>query len=466
MIAGIKFRGAWTLILLFAVTSGVCGQSTAPALRRILVVPPPQADPAVQKWIDTQREANVKKPQHGGLFTMFSNQKPAPASAKASPTKKKSGKQAPEPEVTDRQLSSLSNTLLFDRLSQRLRTRFHLNVPTEAEVKAGGASLHLADAGSASPEMLNRLAKALDCDAILIARVNEADQREGSARALTLHGTVQVLLPETSGQAPAPSTGRRRTRRMRSSVPPSVFHILGTASAGRVLFHNEYRRTMTQLAFDAAEHAAAAAAHSFWTGEISPFTVMGERLALLPVPAPAQADALLFTPEGRRVSSAAVRDLPTDMSTQFRPDITPFRGTAVVDAESVRRILAEEGMSAEGLWRQDQPDVLRVQALARRLGCTYVLMAHITEIELQTGVPDVAEAFSTREARAEAFGAMIRVADGAILWQDRATATMTLHPTADRKPASIDRQAVEDAEHFALSDLNRRFSAYRARFED
>ena len=177
-------------------------------------------------------------------------------------------------------------------------------------------------------------------------------------------------------------------------------------------------------------------------------------------------DALLFTPEGRHVAAAAVRDLPTDLSGQFEPDIAPLDGKEVIPVERSRAMLKQEGITVEALWRQDQPEAARVQTLGQRLQVSYVLMAHITAVELQTGTPDAGQEFATREARAEAVGALVRIADGVVLWQDHATATMTLHPAGDRKAASVDKQAVEQAEHFALMELQRHFRAYRAHFEN
>ncbi len=460
----IQTGGILALLLYSALVAG--GQEASPRLRRVLVLPPPRPDAATQKWIAGEREA-AKKPKRGGLFSIFASQKPAAKPDKTkTPAKKKSEKPEIAEEATPHQLRALCETLLYEDLTERLRTHLHLTVPTEAEVRTAAESLHLAEKDFPEPETLRRLAAALNCEAVLEPRQTALERREGTERALTLRGTVRFLSRASGEQDRTPVGRKGRTRPGPPAALPALFPFFGIASAGRVLFHDGYRRTPVQLAFEAAQQAAAVAAHTFWTGETGPFTTEGERVALLPIPAPTQADALLFTPEGRRVAPAAVRGLPADVTTRFQPYLAPLGGKDIVGAEAVRRMLASEKRNVEDLWRQDQPELARVQALGQRLDVGYVLMAHITEIELETGVPNAAQTLSTREARAEAVGALIRVRDGAVLWQDRATATMTLHPTGDSKSVSIDRQAVEDAEHFALSDLQRRFRAYRAHFEN
>ncbi len=422
----------------------------------------------MQKWIVTERAAALQGPRKGGLFGLFATHKSGPKTTKGEPGKKKAPGEKPVSvhEATPAQLNALCEALLYDDLAERLRTQRHLVLPTEAEVRAALTTLHLTDASLQSAEAARRLGRALDCDAVLIPKLTHLERNEGATRSVTLRGTMQFVLIAPAALPDESPPGKRRKRRLTLPALPPTFPFFGTAVTGHVLFKESYRRTAVQLATEAAQQAAAVAAHTFWTGEIAPFAQAEERVALLPVPAPTDADALLFTQEGRRVASAAVRDLPADLATQFQPDIAPLGGKDVVPVERSRAMLKREGITVDALWRQDQPETARVQALGKRLEVSYVLMAHITAVELQTGTPDAAQAFATREARAEAVGALIRVADGVVLWQDLATATMTLRPTGDNKTHSIDREAVQEAEHFALTALQRRFRAYRARFEN
>jgi hypothetical protein len=67
-------------------------------------------------------------------------------------------------------------------------------------------------------------------------------------------------------------------------------------------------------------------------------------------------------------------------------------------------------------------------------------------------------------ATAEAIGALVRVSDGAILWNERTTATMTAGKPGPQ-PESVRRRVAVDAVRFSLVQLERRFRQYRLRFE-
>ncbi len=453
---------------LLAVTSVTQAQEKAPALRRVMILPPSIPDAAMQKWIATATAAAVPGPRSKGFFGLFSSKKPASLGTptEIGPKKKAGAKPTPQPEATPDQLRALCETLFYTDLAASLRTKRHLILPTETEVRNAMATLHLTPASLQNSEMARRLGRELDCDAVLLPAWTHLERSEGLTRSLTLRGTLHFVLLDPTERMDAPSSGKRRKRHASTPSLPSMFAFMGTAATGYNAFQEGYRRTTVQLALEAVQQAAASASHTLWTGEVTPFALAEERLALLPVPAPAEADALLFTPDGRRVATAAVRHLSADLTSQFRPEIAPLSGKEVVPPERARELLLQEGITVQALWRQDQPEVARVQALGAQLRVSYVLMANITAIELQTGTPDPGQAFATREARAEAVGALVRVSDGVILWQDHATATMTLNPTGDHKPASIDQQAVAQAEHFALTALQGRFRTYRNHFEN
>lgn len=459
-----------SLLCLLTAATATRAQETPPptALRRVVLLPPPVQDAALQKWVTAERAAIAQDVRKGGLLGFFFGRKSAPKPAQTDPKtpKSRSGKPLPLPEATPGQLHALCESLLYDDLAATLRTKRHLDLPTETEVRAALMTLHLTPAALQSNGAAQRLGRALDCDAVLLPELTHLERNEGATRSMTLRGTMRLVRLDSAERSNQSAPGRRRKRERTAPALPVAFPFFGTAVTGHVLFKESYRRTPVQLVADAAQQAAAVAAHTFWTGEIAPFARATERVALLPVPSPTDADALLFTPQGRRVATAAVRDLPADLAAQFQPDIAPLSGKEIVPVEQSRAALRQEGITVAALWRQDQPEAARVQALGARLEVSYVLMAHITAVELQTGTADAGETFATREARAEAVGALVRVADGVVLWQEHATATMTLHPKGDDKTHSIDRQAVQEAEHYALTELQRRFRAYRARFEN
>lgn len=456
------------VLCLLAAAGAVSAQETPslPALRRVLLLPPPPPSAETQSWIAAQRVAESQEPHRGGLFGLFKGKRPAAASpqTETNAIKGSHGKPVPPPEATPEQLQAWCETCLYTDLSLRLRTKQHLTLPTEAEVQTALSSLQFSPASLHEEAALRRLGRALDCDAVLTPTLTHIEQNEGARRSITMRGTLRCLVLASGERTALPTGGKRR----KQSLPALAgdFPFFGTESAGHIAFQNGYTRTAVQLAAEAARQAAAVMTHTLRTGEITPFARAEERIALLPVPAPPVADALLFTPDGRRVAKAAVRDLPQDLADQFQPDVEPFRGKEVVPVERARAELKEERITTEALWRQDQPEAARVQTLGARLDVSYVLMAHITAAELQTGTPEPGQTFATREARAEAVGALVRVSDGMVLWQDHTSATLTLHPTARDRPQSIDKTAVLQAEHYALTALQRRFREYRDHFEN
>jgi hypothetical protein len=464
--ARLKMAAASLLgLLALATASGAQERPVQPPLRRVLLLPPAAPGAGVQAWIASERAAIAQTSRRGGLLGLFSR-RPAPP---GDPTGKKTGggKPAPRPEATPEQLHAWCETLFYADLATRLRTKRHLDLPLEAEVRAALTALHMTPAALRTDSGLRRLGRELECDAVLVADLPAPVLTEGTMRTVTLRGTLRLVRLDSS-ERPEEAVARGKSRRGSASplVPATGLPFFGTEAAAHGMFLDGYSRTSVQLAVEAAQQAAALAAHALGTGEIAPFARPNERVALLPVPAPMEADALLFTTTGRRIAPAAVRNLPADLGSQFKPELSPLSGDEIVPVERSRAMLKQEGITAEALWRQDQPEVVRVQALGARLNVTYVLLAHITSVELQTGAPEAGQTFAMREARAEAVGALVRVSDGAVLWQDHATATMTLRPTEKNKTVSVDKHVVEQAEHFALIGLQRRFYDYRVHFEN
>jgi hypothetical protein len=274
--------------------------------------------------------------------------------------------------------------------------------------------------------------------------------------------------------------------------------VAGAASTGRVWFHHIYVKTKPELVDEAARQAAALAAHTLTTGEIGPLMRFGERVAILPVSAPTVADKLVFTAQGRKVLPAAVHDLPADVSEKFAPDLLPlFPDSILRPAGAMLRQIPP----ATALWTgEDTPNTNALRVLGRQLRVDYLLLARVTSLELSVGPPDPTRGTQAipnqkpevapeetkqnraanvlllegtaqqpvweREARAEAVGALVRVEDGVVVWQHRATATMTARSPVGGAEGAADKQVMADAVRFALVELQRLFWDYRARFEN
>ena len=67
-------------------------------------------------------------------------------------------------------------------------------------------------------------------------------------------------------------------------------------------------------------------------------------------------------------------------------------------------------------------------------------------------------------ASAEAIGALVRVSDGAVLWNEQTRATMT-EQAGNARLDKARRHMAADAVRFALLQLERRFRQYRLRFQ-
>ncbi|HLV79858.1 MAG TPA: hypothetical protein VKT32_06225 [Chthonomonadaceae bacterium] len=450
--------------------------ATPPALRQVALLAPAPAESAeVLRLLQTARKARGKRQSLSGLFA------PAPEG------KREDARQALQGAL----LRDLEEALFCDALARQLRERLDIRVTPESQTQAALAALRLTPAQAAQPEGARALCARLGCDAVLAPQVIRVSVREEKTRDLAFWVAVQMVGPRLSEDLAVRRAGTRSRRRSRREEPglaaPSEIIAAGAASSGRALFRMGYARTRLNLADQAARQAAARAAHTLETGEAGPLMQPQDRIALAPVPAPPQADQLLFTPQGRRVLPGVVRGLPPDVSSRFTPDLLPLFGKAVIALEETRRAMTRLGLAPAALWAQEeQPEKARAQALGRQLGVDYLLLAHVTDIEMEAGTADpqaghpagpgggrlAGSALESarpmareRVARAEAAGALVRVADGAVLWSDRAAESMTVRPEDSLTAGLSDRQVAEDAVHFALLELQRRFRRYRARFE-
>jgi hypothetical protein len=426
----------------------------------VLLLPSPESDdPQVQQWIAAERALRGKR---------------RPRNEPDFPT--------PEP----KRLRAVAEVFFADWLTLSLRNRLRLSVVAEEELRAALRELNLTAEEAARRPGAERLCARLDCDALLLPRLERVAVQETATRDVGLWMEVQIayLRPEVARSL---ATGDdKRPPDFSIVAQRAVFPVSGAASIRRLLLQEGYVLPAIPLLEIAARRAADAAAHTLRTGEISPLAVPGVRLALSSVPSPTRADKLLFTPQGRRLITDAVTGLPADVSRHFRPDLLPLFLDDTPSGAAFGRALGQQGRAVEALWTPDgQPDIAVLQALAQPLRADYFLLARVTDISLEEGpvespntqpaAPETPQIETS--ARAGAVGALVRVFDGAILWRERATATMTGRRSAS--PAviqnsksslpdltvSVERKLCEDAARFALLQLQREWRQYRLRFE-
>ena len=152
------------------------------------------------------------------------------------------------------------------------------------------------------------------------------------------------------------------------------------------------------------------------------------------------------------------------------PDLAPLPDAAILPQYKMRKALAGQGLPITALWtREDEPQIERARSAARKIGADYVLMATVSDLDVDAGLEADAKTMTwLAEGRAEAVGALLRVSDGAILWRDRAAVTLPSRMDRSRSFSTLrqEQTVARDAAKFALLDLQRRFHRYIARFEN
>ncbi|HLK56622.1 MAG TPA: hypothetical protein VKU00_08660 [Chthonomonadaceae bacterium] len=486
-------------------------EPATPLIQRVVLLTPPPAlasDPIVQRVLIHERTEREKAHRKAGSFVLRLPSTLGKPSAPTAPAPKPSAappktKQAPPGEdVSAAQLQAITDALLADAMREHLH-RLKIAVVPDTEVNAALKGLHMALAEALRPEGAEKLRAQLHADAVLTLSPARIEVEERQSRTLVLWVTVRVPTLRTPQHAfPPLTTPEGASREKEPLTPLTEFAVAGFATANHAFLKSTFARTPPSLAQSATEEAAASAVHALRSGSAPAFPLEGALVALVPVASPTQADQLLFAPDGRKVLQGAVRNLPADVSERFRPDFLPLFPEAVRDAGVTRQALQALHLTPAALWAKEQsPARDQVQAVGRRLGVGYVLMARVTDIEVDTGPtperneqPFVSSSHRQREdtapqpqsvgrppsspgsvrlapaptppwerqGTAEVVGVLIRVRDGAVLWQDRATATMSSRHKVigEAEAQAANRQAAEDATRFALLQLQRQFRAY------
>lgn len=402
--------------------------------------------------------------------------------------------------VPPEQRVTLAQALLADSLMERLSDRLGLVVVSENETNQALQALHWTPKQAMQPDNARRLCARLNCQAILMPRVTACTIHEGATRDAAVFADIRIVTsaalenkqtkstnPEKTGavennavkriQVPARNTWQSAPST--DSVPimthwPAQIEAAGTALADRVLFHKQYQKPQGDLIRDAAQQTVNLLLHALRMGEQAPFMRANDRIAVTPVLMPGGADKLIFTATGRRVAPSPLTDIHAEISALFLPDLQPIAPDRIITEDNVRSALVGRGMKEASLWAgEDQPALARVQTLGHSLHVEYVLLTRITDVELSESEPNrerTANANTSaneheRSARVEATAALVRVEDGALLWHDRAIATMMASPPTGASKPQTNQTLTRDATHFALVELQRRLRQYRSTFE-
>lgn len=406
--------------------------------------------------------------------------------------------------LTPTQLAAFSDLYFVEALSQRLQTRYKITVVDPIQVQKALGDLHLTPELAARPDAAQKLCTRLDCDAILSADPARIQIRDAQTRDLV----VRLILHVDALRDPnSVVTGIKHGKGGVKPVPLSLstIPVAGSASTGHAFMRSTYAQSLPAMAKEATLQAAMLAVHSLSTGEIAPFMLPGDRLALAPILAPTRADALLFTPEGRQTVPGALQGLSADVSSFFQPELLPLFPADIRDYDATSVAMQRLKMPPALLWEpENRPNVPQIQRLGRALNVSYLLVARVTDLEIATTATPSAltDNYSTapalnasqskpdlddgnqkplspgpvrtippsdwqRQSHAEAIGAIVRIRDGNILWLDRGVADFTSRHVVIGARANdrANRQIASEAVKFALIDLKRHLKVYRSSFE-
>lgn len=246
------------------------------------------------------------------------------------------------------------------------------------------------------------------------------------------------------------------------------YHAYGWAKSARRFFRRGYQKTDTQLAQEAALQAARQLAHVLETGEEAPFARDG-RVAIVPADVPQEirkrdensGETLLM----------AFPSLIRQRDVLLQLDIVPF--AEIGDSDDVKDALRALRLTPAEFWDLNGRPVLEtVRKFAEKLDADYVLLSRIRHLELAERRVAVKDAGQLREgierrAEAEVEGAIVRMSDESVIWQDRVLGSTVARTEYVRHEPRLrtEEQTTSDAVRTAYAYLRFSFDSYRRRFE-
>lgn len=484
--------GALLIFLLFLVPFSIpssCYGQRRPipgAFTAALIRLPLSKDVKVCEEVEKNRKERGARPRKSGLFQM----RLTPLENDSQSVPKKGSLKATferESELNEKQWEQVAQTLFEDALYASLQSDSSIKAVPELETEKIRKNLFLNSSDLSASVDKETLMKSLKCDSLLTPRIIKLEIRNGMYREVCFWGAVQVDAREKDfGSSSLPASKEGKKIRGAENIRDQVF-ASGSSIVVKSPFQSKYLKSISQQILEAVVQAGNVAAYQLSKGGRVPFVNQHERIAVLPTISQERADALVFTPEGKQVVPGAMRELPTDLSHLFKPNLLPLSGEALCKPSELEKAMRQLGIANTQLWKQGEtPDIEKIQSLGGTVRADYVLLAKVSDIELSSVASPketdssaltrnstnlkhpltMATITANREARAVAVGALIRVEDGAILWFDRTTATMTENniPVKGVSDLFSAKRLMNDASRFSLLQLQRRFALYRRQF--
>lgn len=434
-----------------------------PSVKRVTVISPRELsrlDPRVPEMINALSSPN-------------STGRPRP---KVTPTKEnrsrfdrlQSGEKPTQIKLpySDTQLRMLGESVFISTLRSLAQERLKASTPPQEELQKQLVNAKAEGGEDLDIPSLGKVADALDCELLLLPQHCSVEVIDRTERVVVFRAEMVAQTYTLGGQKP---------------YNQSRFPIAGTSASTRSVVFGEYGKTLPQMVAESATIAAKRVVHALQWNELPPFLLPRVRFALAPVISLPNADRLLFTPDGRKTLLNDITTLPREVSEMFSVHIPPLFADSFLETRVVKRKLQELGERASNLWvDSERPNTELIRTLGAGLEVDYLLLVHITDLEGYGAVPKPTESsvpagsISPKEmdggvvfqARAVAFGALVRVKDGTILWKDRSDVVMSLrqenlsliHPISEQK-------MIQNSIRFALMGLERSFTRYGVSFE-
>lgn len=441
-------------------------QAISPGIirRAALILPAVTKDPLVLKLIDEERRLHPAKRRKVSLFSIKprEDRTQRPTSSKRIQNINRSEKNDQEP--THEQLQEAVSILFNDSIAKRLHDRLNITIVPTGEIEEMLRKNHFAITDIAKPEVVSQIGSQLNCDIAIIPKLDKFVYSERADRELIIWSRIQVIdlrIKANIETTQAKENGNKKGKLLLSNTIEAA----GSSRCGRAAFQNRYVKTWIRLGAEAVEHAASQSVHTLQTGDSDPFENRKIRIGILPVYSPTECDMLLFTKSNRKVIASGIHDLPSDISDRFMPDVFPILSENIQGTSASLAIMKEMKLNPKQLWISDEhPDMTNIKKIADRMRVDFILLARISDLEVQTGQAGSVASEQEIEARAEAIADLISVKDVKVIWKDRATATM-MHKSKSGIGSQLDHKTITDAERFALLQLQRRFQTYRMHFE-
>lgn len=331
----------------------------------------------------------------------------------------------------------LAQALVEEAFRTQLAQRFAIQSPSSTAIQQAVLALRIAPNTPLSSTEMQSLCNALGTHYALLVQVTNLKLYDGSLRTAIIHARLDVFGPFSN-----------------SPTPSEPIYIAGAAQIARIFLHSDYELTQADAIRLAALQTAQMGIHALETGQTCPFASPSAHVALLPIPAPNQAPAILFTPKGH-IFRIGAHDLPSIVTELFTPNLLPLDPSAFCPPRQIDRALQSLSLSPTGLWQAEEPSLAVLQKLANVLKVRYLICVRVTDLELrswrETHGEKVAQGQPVLEGAAEAVGYLVDTQDNRILWHQRTFETMQTTDLLSNSQAV--HTVIRDATRFALSDL-------------